>query len=958
MTHTFIHYVATDLLKKYGNDMSGLTVVFPNKRASLFLNKALAALSDSPVWSPSYTSISELFGKFSSLTIADDIRLICLLYRSYTKITGSSETLDEFFGWGQLLLADFDDIDKNLADSEMVLCNTRDLHEFDSVSFLTDSQKEILKSFFSNFSNEHESILRERFIKVWSRLNDVYTDFRKTLKAEGLAYEGMIYREVSENVDFNNEQSTYIFVGFNLLQKSELNVFRKLQRADRAKFYWDFDAYYNNTSSEAGRFINRHLQQFTNELDCNDSDIYDNFSREKDFTLISAPTENAQARYINQWLTEERISAGSKTAIVLCDESLLQTITHSLPPSATDVNITSGYPLSQTPITSMLNLLITLQTKGRIKNTDKYRLKHVDNILRHSYAPLLSDNATQLRNDLNSRRRFFPPIEELAIDNELSIIFDTQDNENDILQLTEWLIKITETIATRGKTAKAEDAFFQESIFRTYTLLNRLHSLIASGELTINIITFERLLKQIIQQTTIPFHGEPIKGIQVMGVLETRNLDFDHLLILSCNEGKMPKDGGDNSFIPYSIKKAFSLTTIDNRVAIYAYYFYRLLQRTRDITIVYNNSNERGRMNELSRFVQQIMVESKQHIKQEYMSSNLVSYGHDKAQIDKTSAVIDRLKQMTNLYPTDINNYQRCQKRFFYAKLAHLREPDEYEEDNIDNRMFGNIFHSAAENIYNAIKSNNGIVAKEMIEHYLKHKENIEMAVDDAFRRELFKMKTEDRIQPEYNGIQLINREVIVSYLQQMLRNDRQIAPFTIIGNEEELKQDVEFDTPIGKVSLTLAGRIDRLDMINTDTNQPLIRVIDYKTGHKEPDKIKSIEDVFDAKKVENHSDYYLQTMLYAMLVSQSKRYNPQNLPVAPALLFIQHAAKNGYNPILHFDEDPITDIRLYTKGFVEHLNNIVSDIYDPEKPYLPTSEQKRCETCPFDNICQSYQQP
>lgn len=308
-----------------------------------------------------------------------------------------------------------------------------------------------------------------------------------------------------------------------------------------------------------------------------------------------------------------------------------------------------------------------MQTVGKVKNTDKYRLKHVNNILRHSYISLVSEDAMQLYDDLNTKKRYFPNKAELCENESLSILFGDIDTDNYNLSMTKWLIKIVEKIATRGKEMLPDDAFFQESVFRTYTLLNRLYTLIADNDLVVDNNTYQRLLQQIISSTSIPFHGEPIKGVQIMGVLETRNLDFEHLLILSCNEGKLPKSLHDNSFIPYSVKKSFELTTIDNKVAIYAYYFYRLIQRAKDITIIYNNSTESGHMNEMSRFMLQMMVESNHDITRKNIKTELSPVSSTNREIAKDDTVVSKLNSLKRIYPTDINCYLRCQKRFSTA---------------------------------------------------------------------------------------------------------------------------------------------------------------------------------------------------------------------------------------------------------------------------------------------------
>ena len=348
---SFLEYVAEDVIRKYGTNLSHIAIVFPNKRASLFLNEALARQAQRPIWSPAYITISNLFRQQSDLQVADPIQSVCLLHQSFCAMTGSTETLDKFYGWGQLLLSDFDDIDKNMADADRVLANLRDLHELDDLSYLTDEQREMLQRFFSNFTDDHPSALKERFLHLWSRMADIYHDFRQRLASQGLAYEGMLYRQVVESLTIDSHSAaadatifpydTYLFVGFNLLQQVEQRLFSLLQKEGKARFYWDFDHYY--ASSEAGQYISHYLKAFPNELDTDRTDIYDNLRRPKHVSFISAPTENIQARYVSTWLQQqERLKAGRRTAIVMCNEALLPTVIHSLPPQVAKVNVTTG----------------------------------------------------------------------------------------------------------------------------------------------------------------------------------------------------------------------------------------------------------------------------------------------------------------------------------------------------------------------------------------------------------------------------------------------------------------------------------------------------------------------------------------------------------------------------------------------------------------------------------------
>ena len=891
----FLAYVADDMLSKYGNNLSRVAVVFPNKRASLFLNEHLARLAQKPIWSPACITISELFRQQSDYQVADPIKLVCDLHKSFCLCTGLQETLDKFYGWGQLLLTDFDDIDKNMADADLVFANLRDIHELDDISYLTDEQREMIQRFFSNFSEQHNTELKERFLRLWSHFADIYHDYNRRLANQQLTYEGALYRQVvsshlSSLTSHLAPYDHYLFVGFNLLQKVELQLFSELQKAGKAHFYWDFDHYYMKRH-EAGQYISRYLQQFPNELDIESTDIYGNFSKQKHITYISAPTEDIQARYVSTWLREnQRLKDGRRTAIVLCNENLLQTVVHCLPDEIDKVNVTTGYPLSQTPVASLINIWFDLQLLGRTP-----RMLRI--LQRHPYAKYISDDQLPL-------------------------------------------LQILREVATNGK-EDISDPLFQESLFRAYTLVNRIENLRQSGDLNVDLATLQRLTSQIIQQTSIPFHGEPAEGIQVMGVLETRNLDFDHVLLLSCNEGNIPRGVNDSSFIPHNIRQAYELTTIDNKVTIYAYYFHRLLQRASDVTILYNNSTEDGQRGEMSRFMLQLMVESPHTITRRILQSGQSVQKWQPAPIEKTPHVMQVLQsqfttQHSFLSPTAITRYMRCPLQFYYLYVADIQQPDTPDdEQELDNRIFGTVFHEAADIIYHQLPK---YIEKPLLEHLLKSKVEIERAVDEAFHRVI-------PYAPK-RGLHLINREVIIHYLRQLISIDLRLAPFTILGLECDVFRPL---SPLTShfSPLTIGGRIDRLDLI-TEGNEELIRVVDYKTGSKSPKPLPDVDAIFLPENIHEHADYYLQTFVYADIVS---RQRPDH-KVSPALLFIQHAGGKDYNPTLTLGREPVRDIAPYSTRFNELLDEKIMEMFSPDVPFVPTDDLRICDTCPFKQMC------
>ncbi len=953
MKKDFLKYVAEDILKKHGSDLSDVTVVFPNKRAALFLNEYLAQDAGHPIWAPEYMTISELFKKHSTLIVGDQIKLICEIYKSFTECTGIDETLDHFYGWGELLLADFDDIDKHIADASKVFANVKDIKEFDDLSFLTDEQREILSVFFKNMEKCKDSELKSRFLKLWSHLDDIYVNFRARLRRQDIAYEGMLYRDVAEDKDIDYGQGTYIFVGFNVIQNVEQEVFTRLKKNGQAKFYWDFDKYYIGNAGgpgigkEAGHYISQYLKYFPNELDSSNAGIYDNLDKDKDISFISATTENIQARYINDWLSEnDRYKHGKRTAIVMCDESLLPTIIHCLPEGVDKVNITTGFPLFQTPIAALVLLMMEMQTSGHSIAKDRYRLYSISKVLGHPYACYISDRCTEILAGLKRNKIFYPTASQITPDESTKLLFERKTSNKD---LTKWVLDILEIIA-RNAAGHEKDQLFRESLFRTYTLFNRIDGLLEAGDLDVDKITFQKLLYQLINSTSIPFHGEPAEGIQIMGILETRNLDFDHVLILSCNEGNMPKGISDSSFIPYSIRKAYGLTTVDNKVSIYAYYFHNLIQRAEDVTITYNNSTEDGHTGEMSRFMLQLMVESNLKIKRLTMKAGLKQAFMPPKEITKSDAAITALKEMPYISPTAINRYMRCQLQFYYNNIAKITEPDE-EDGTLDSRMFGNIFHDASELIYERFLGIRRTIKESDIEDLIKHRGQIETAVDEAFRKNAF---GSGGIR-EYNGLQLINREVIIKYIRRLLEIDKTQTPFEIKGLEFDVYKDFEIKTKNGAATTRIGGRIDRLDLVyDRENNTRRLRVIDYKTGGYARKSVRSVAELFD--NTAEHSkiaEYFRQTMLYSIIINSDDMYGMQGIPVSPALLFIQHTHEDDYDPVISIDKEKISDITRYEDEFTARLKGVLDEMFDREVPFRPAEDKSVCAYCPYRNtVC------
>ena len=952
----FLQLVAHDLYTKIGNDLSRTVLVFPNKRANLFFNEYLAEESDQPIWSPAAMSISDLLQKLSVQKAGDPIRLVCELYKVFKEETESRETLDDFYFWGELLISDFDDVDKNMVDADKLFSNLQDLKNLmDDYEFLDEEQEEAIRQFFQNFSIERRTELKEKFISLWDKLGIIYHRYREKLAELGIAYEGMLYRNVIEQLDTDRlKYDKYVFVGFNVLNKVEKEFFQKLQKAGKAMFYWDYDLFYTQRISkhEAGEFIKRNLIDFPNELP---ESYFDIFRKPKKIRYISASTENAQARFLPEWVKATQthttqIVSEKENAIVLCNEALLLPVLHSIPQDVQNVNITMGFPLAQTPVYSFINAAMELQTNGYRPDTGRFTYEAVSKILKHPYTRQLSDHATRLERELTKTNRFYPLPSELKKDDFLTILFTPQSN---IRELCDYLLRLIKSISILyRKEGEYDDIFnqlYRESIFQSHLKINRLYSLIESGELSVRTDTLKRLITKVLTASNIPFHGEPAIGLQIMGVLETRNLDFRNLIMLSLNEGQLPKAGGESSFIPYNLRKAFGMTTIEHKNAVYAYYFYRLIQRAENITLLYNTSSDGLNRGEESRFMLQLLVEGPHEITREYLEAGQSPQNTLEIQIEKTQEILRRLYRAYDtaqpesviLSPSALNTYLDCRLRFYYRYVAGLKTPDEVSAE-IDSALFGTIFHLSAQLAYTDLTANGKMIQREDLERLLRDEIKLQGYVDQAFKQELFKVAPEEK--PEYNGVQLINSKVIVSYLKQLLRNDLQYTPFEMVAMEKKVSEKITIQTALGPLTLRLGGTIDRMD-----AKEGTLRIVDYKTGGS-PKIPANIEQLFTPS--ETRPNYIFQTFLYAAIMSRK-----QPLMVAPALLYIHRAASESYSPVIEMGEPrkpkiPVNNFAFFEDEFRERLQALLEEIFDEKELFTQTEDIKKCAYCDFKAIC------
>lgn len=955
----FLKTVAQDLYGKYGVQGGGLahiTVVFPNRRARLFFDDWLSACSTQPVWSPQYTTIEELFQSQSDLRPADRIEMVTLLHKIYQDVLHTDESLDSFWSWGELMLADFDDVDRNLAPADQLFSLLREQRELSDTSFLTDDQRKALEQFFGEMEKAQPTQLREHYQAVWSVLGNIYEQFGKLLSDKGIGYNGMIQRRVIANLDTDRLTARkYAFVGFNSLDGAERELFRSIQKAGKALFYWDYDPAYTESSllHEAGRFLRDNLREFPNELP---RERFDGMHKAR-LTIVEASTDNAQARFIPQWLESLNIEkAGKETAIVLADENLLQPVLHSIPQERVgNVNITMGYQLSETSLYNLVNALIDMQRLAA-RNKGRLSIQSLSRVLGNPMTSALCADAPKILENLRASRRMFPDTTELINSKELAVMFSTATDNISLLQYLQNVLKALVPVIRE----RADDTLFQplnqESLYRIYTQINRLYSLMESGGLDISTDTLCRLIRSVLATTTVPFHGEPAVGMQIMGLIETRNLDFRNVLLLSAQEGALPKSGQSASFIPYNIRVAFGLTTMQDKSAVSSYNFHHLLQRAENVTMVYNgNADAKGiGKGQISRYLLQLIV-SGADINRITLKTDRQDTDIEPFSIDKTPAVLEELcrrydysNPKTFLSPSALNKYMNCPLQFYLAQIAGLRKPNDTDTE-IDYAMFGTLFHKSAELAYNDLASDGKTITAAAIDSLLKDGKRLEGFVQQAFNDDYFARKTVDKA--DYSGTQSINFDVILKYLRQVLRMDMELyAPFSYVGSEDEGYQHViEVPDPLHKGSMKqirLKGIIDRLDC-----KDGILRIVDYKTGSDKgtPDTIDQLFPPTESKKRKSQA---FQIFYYAYIMSMQPQFSRYRL--APTLLYTRSSSKPTKQDIYYrIGTDVLTDFGTQCEEeFQSRLTELISELFNPDIPFAATDQKETCRNCDFSQLC------
>lgn len=918
--------------------------MLPNKRGALFLKKYLAQRFAKTIWLPAIISAEELIAELSELKTLEEIDLICHLYESYKVCYGAkAEPFDSFAKWGQLILQDFNEIDRYLADSEQLYENLKNIKEIENWSLGAETLSEY----------------QTNYLQFMNSLGAIYKHFSAFLISNKWAYQGLAYKQAVKNLQTNtyaNQFHKILFCGFNALNAAELKIFNHFHTSGKAELLWDADDYYlHDKNQEAGLFLRQNFELFKQR---EPFFIEHNFKEAKDIRIISVPKQMGQAQVVKQTLQQllnENIPL-DKVAVVLANEKLLAPVLHQLPSGVQHVNITMEYPLRYTSTYGLIDLLLQIQTNfSKQKKTKNIYHKDLLSLLRQPLfqnylrAKNVKANPQTLIRDIAKRNLSFISAKHLHewFEDDFSLIQNLLQPAANTQTLCALFIELLQTLI---------DFFFQQQHNNQVNLeleylqiilknFNRLSDILLRYPHFNDIQSFRQLYMQVVGNASAPFIGEPLQGLQIMGVLETRTLDFEHLILVNVNEGVLPSGKTINSFIPNDLKRAFGLPLYLEKDAIYAYHFYRLLQRASDITITYDSETDTFGKGEKSRFVTQLQLEMVQYNPDIKITEEVASYSSmpekvkNKICIHKNKNVLKPILEKAEsndkyggLSPSGLAMFKECGLKFYFRYGAQLKETEEVEE-SAEANTFGSILHESLEALYK------NFIGKVISHDELQaQKKEIEHVVNEKFASYFGGQAP--------TGKSLLQQEVIKVYVKKLLQNDLKFISENQALTLNALEQEFSAPLPITingqATTVYIKGKIDRID-----THSGIVRVIDYKSSVKQNDKFyfETFEDLFSDK---NYNKQF-QLMIYAWLLYKNNFCEAEKLQpcIIPFKVFSEEPKF-----ILGKDKKPLQLNAEFLNDFENELRIFIESIFDESQPFAQTEDADIHQYCAYRAIC------
>lgn len=960
----FLHQIASLFYNEYRGKISRLAFVFPNRRAGLFFQKYLSEIAGKPLFSPTILTINDLFVKLSGKQAADRISLLFRLYDIYRQVSGSDESFDDFLYWGEMLLSDFDDVDKYMINARMLFTNVTDLKELeDDFDYLSSEQIAAIRTFWSSFHPKGDTPNQQEFLALWEILHTLYSRLREELSAENRGYEGMIFRDVVERMQageaFDLPYDQIVFVGLNALSTSEECLLDELQKQGVADFYWDYASpKVVDKDNKASFFVLRNIKRYPSLRDLPEE--AEELNGTPQIEVIGIPSAVGQAKQVYELLSaygveEMNTEEALRTAVVLPDEQMLIPVLNSIPESIKRVNVTMGYPLAGTPVASLMENILALQKNIRFsEGKPMFYFRDVLPVLNHQYIYASEpEKISKLVTAIIQYNRIYIGADELAVSPLLGIVFSTFRDTHDFSDyLINVLKMLNKTLARDKDKTEEEDEenetlsmndLEQEFIFYYFTTVNRMKELLSAGRIEMKIDTYFRLVKRVTDTITIPFYGEPLSGLQVMGVLETRALDFDRLIILSMNEGIFPQRSAPNSFIPYNLRRGFDLPTYEHQDSVWAYHFYRLIHRAKRVTLLYDTRSGNGsQTGEISRFVHQLHYHYREPLQRKLAVYNVASSKTPPIVVQKTDQVLKRLAAFYKggeraISASAINTWLDCPLKFYFSVVESIQEEEEVME-TVESSMFGSILHKVMEMLYARFCGQ--MVTADLLKIIRKDSRMLTEVITEAYNREFFKT---EKIRP-LTGQNYLIGEMIRKYVLKILARDSEQTPFQYIRSEKRVNSLFRLSSG-GEINLK--GFIDRVDEVGDR-----LRIVDYKSGSG-VSVFNSIEHLFDLE-AKDRPKAVMQVFMYAWMYQDEAQ---QPLSIQPAIYYLRTLFNDSFDPsVYHRIErgkaDAVTDFTEYATDFEAGLRGCLDAIFAPDQPFIQTPTGKACVYCPFKNIC------
>ena len=957
-TDKFLHRLAADLLDRFGKDLQHVAIVFNNKRPQLFLKKYLAEVSRKPIWSPHFFTIQQFFAESTSKVCASQLKQFFVLLTEYNLLLAEEGkelvSADVFYPLAEIIVSDFSQIDYYLANPEKVFNLIGGIAELEQQFPNFDKEQlEFMESFWASFSQQKQSIIQEKFIEMWHRMPRLYLNFHKRLAEQNLVTSARMYRNLAEGIDsdsdFLKKYKHVVFAGFNALSKAEELLFKNWQDQGLCSFYFDSDEhYFSDPIQEAGHFIRRNIKTIGLE---NQFQVKENRINvpEKEFTIIQALGKVAQGKILKQVLAghESKNEADSK-AIILADESLLLPVLQTVEDES--LNITMGYPFEQSAVFGLCDLWLKIQDE--IASGDKMSISYPQ-VLSYIFNPLIwisEENRSRIHKEIIIEKKARFSLEELKkIDRIPEMAFSPFENSvQSVRNLGSFLLLISEKIADLRK---LESLLIAEAVKTLNVLSDSFEELTnspAQQELKPGFIF--KLIRRALSGLSVPFDGEPLVGLQVMGLLESRCLDFDELVVLGMNEGVLPKVSITPSFIPDNVRRAFGLPVLENQNSIFAYFFYRLLHCAKKVTLVYNGIDGDTSPSEVSRFVKQLEFETScsfNYVLQQ--NQPIENPPNQEIIVEKKGLVLEKLRKYlqrhsdvkfeNKISASGFNDYLTCSLRFFYDKVAKLKKPEELP-DHIGANTVGSMLHDVMEHFYR------DSIGKEVSAEYIVQRQKLVPAMCQNAMSKALKLNP-DLDSLTLSALQQIILKVIEQYALKILDHDVSISPFVIKELEEKDAYTPLFSFELdGKEEqVRLLGIIDRVDSIRGKT-----RIVDYKTG-KDSLAFKDFESLF-SDDVKNQNKALVQTLFYTLVYEKSKNVEG----VEPHLYTVKDFSggstfsKKSKLEDFELKEDNLSDYKLQ---FELKMKEKFSELFDPAIPFRQTNNLESCSYCNFKDICQ-----